>query len=116
LTNGGDKPKVFSWAGDNLIERNTNGVIAMLKFEHIQPGTRIKAYDFEPIPGRPERYVTGTVVKHDEHQGAGVLVIECDGDFAFPEEHNRVGLEVLVPMELVFEYDFTDRVQVLEVA
>lgn len=87
----------------------------MLKFEHIQPGARIKAYDFEPYPGRSERYVTGTVVEHTFEQGAKFLVIDCDGDTAFRPDsgHSRIGERVFVPMEMLFEYDTVDRVQVL---
>jgi hypothetical protein len=86
----------------------------MLKFEHIEPGTRVRAYDHEPFPGRPERYLEGTVVRHEDKDFAKWLVVECEADATFTKpDHNRIGLEVYVPMEMLFEYDEVDRVRVL---
>ena len=63
----------------------------MLKFEHITAGTKIRAYDFQHMPG------------------VMFLVIMADTDTAFTGEHTRVGEEVFVPMEMTFDFD--ERVQ-----
>ncbi len=85
----------------------------MLKFEHITAGTKIRAYDFQPMPGRTDRYVEGTVVRHCNDlahmPGVMFLVIMADTDTAFTGEHTRVGEEVFVPMEMTFDFD--ERVQ-----
>ena len=93
----------------------------MLKFEHIKPGTYVRAYDFEPREDVTERYVEGTVIRHGEmpgYPGAKALVVLCDVDTTWPaenyqgQEYTRVGEEVFVPMELgITEYD--GRVQVV---
>lgn len=79
----------------------------MLKFEHITVGTTIRSYDFEPMEGREDRFVEGTVIAHDVLDGASMLVIDCSVDSAFPDpDYSRVGSEVFVPMEMsMFEYD-----------
>ena len=80
----------------------------MLKFEHIKP-TRVRAYDFEPMEDREDRYVEGVVVEHIEQHGAKFLVVRVEKDTVFPDNPRN---EVLVPMELGFgEYD--NRVEVL---
>lgn len=90
-----------------------------LKYEHIQPGTRIRAWDFERAEGRRDRYVEGVVVKHVWHHGAKMLEIIADVDTAFTTPtHTRVDRAVLVPMETMMEDLFEkfhggDRVEVL---
>lgn len=84
----------------------------MLKFENIAPGTRIKAYDFEPMPGRTDRYVCGIVKRHQWFNGAKFLVIDTDADtMAKYPKNSRIGKETFVPMEMCFDYEV--RVQVL---
>ena len=77
----------------------------MLKFEDIELGTTIKAFDFQPFPGRRDRYVVGKYVRSEWDMGSKFFVILCEEDSAFTGDYNRIGLEVLVPMELMFDYD-----------
>jgi hypothetical protein len=77
-----------------------------LKYEHLGIGTRIRAYDFEPMTGRRNRYVEGKIVDKtvtEDHWKA--LVIECDTDSSYPEGEGRVGIQVFVPMEVAMEYN-----------
>jgi len=87
----------------------------MLKYEHIEVGTRVKAYDHEPFPGREERYLEGEVCQHITDQfGVKFLLVRVSKDATFTKPgHTRVGLYVHVPMEMMFEYDEVDRVQVI---
>ena len=86
----------------------------MLKFEEVELGATIKAFDFEPFPGRRDRFVVGRYVRSEWDMGAKFFVIMCEEDSAFTGDYNRVGLEVLVPMEMMFDYDA--RVEVLSEA
>ena len=77
-----------------------------LKFENIaQIGDTVKAFDFQPSPGRSDRYVEGFVTETKTRFGARVFVIRCTFDSAFPEGNSRVGLDVLVPMETSMDFD-----------
>lgn len=92
----------------------------MLKYQHIEPGTRVRAHDFEPREGVSPKYVEGVVVRHDEmpsQPGALALVINCEVDTCWGSEsyqgheYTREGQEVYVPMQLLgTEYD--GRVQI----
>jgi len=84
----------------------------MLKFEGIAFGTTIKAYDFEPAPGRTARYIIGRIIDTAVVHGAKVYVISCSEDSAFPEDNNRVDELVYVPMETTM--DFHNRVVPLD--
>lgn len=88
---------------------------SLLKYEHIEPGTRVRAYDFEPMQGREERFVEGVVSRHDWWAHAKVLVIDCDRDTLWDRPpRSRVGEEVFVPMETSMEDSWdTPRVQVI---
>ena len=82
----------------------------MLKFEElVKVGDTIKAFDFEPIPGRPDKFVVGEVVRFDVHAREGVrcFIIECTEDSVWADdpEYTRVGYECWVPMETLFDYD-----------
>lgn len=73
----------------------------MLKFENLaEVGNKIKAYDFEPMEGRPDRYLIGTVTAKGKtplgFAGYTVTVTES----SIP---NRVGEEMLVPFGMVFD-------------
>ena len=85
----------------------------MLKYEHIQPGSHIRAYDFKPSEGREDLYVEGEVIEHVNITGFKALKIVCDFDSGAGEnpEYSRVGMEVYVPMECTHDYD--ERVTVL---
>lgn len=82
----------------------------MLKFEGILDGTRIKAFDFEPMEGRTDRYVTGRILHTANRGGAKVYAIMCDEDTSFGglPINSRVGHIVFVPMETTM--DFHNRV------
>jgi len=84
----------------------------MLKFEGINVGTTIRAYDFEPCPGRTDRFVTGPIVRTEYEGGAKFYVIKCTVDSSFPATHTRVGHEIYVPMEMCM--DFNERVTCLD--
>lgn len=86
----------------------------MLKFEGIAVGTKIKAYDFEPCPGRTDRYVVGKIVDTTVRDGAKFYVIECDNDGGVSNEtlSSRVGHTVYVPMEMTGDFD--DRITPLD--
>ena len=92
----------------------------MLKFENTaELGDMIRAYDFEPIPGREDHYVTGRVVAkgpiYQEIDGREVYL--CDGYTIIPHFDTigrREGLEIYVPFEMGFT-DFDGRVENLTV-
>lgn len=79
----------------------------LLKFEEsVKIGDTIRAYDFQPIPDRSNRFIEGLVTDVGFVNGAKCFVVECSKDTNFPEpELTRVGCEVWVPMELLFDYD-----------
>jgi len=56
-------------------------------------GARIKAYDFQPCPGRPDQYVEGVIVRIDEHRGLYEVVVMKDACFSNPPRPR-----VMVPM------------------
>jgi len=80
----------------------------MLKFEGIPVGTKIRAYDFEPMNGRADRYVEGTITKlYDDQYEGYVVAVEKD---TLHSKNERT--EIIVPYEVGFlEYD--ERVTVL---
>lgn len=87
----------------------------MLKFEgKFKVGQVIKAYDFMPIPGRPDSYIIGKVVddynvQHHFH-AYKVDIIE---HVVFGVADSRdVGTEAWIPMEcMMLEYD--NRIQLV---
>ena len=79
----------------------------MLKFENVaEVGNKIKAYDFEPMEGRPDRFLVGVVTNKGKtplgFAGYTVSVTES----SIP---NRVGEEMFVPFGIMFD-DWDDRV------
>ena len=87
----------------------------MLKFEGIAISSKIKAYDFEPMPGRGECFVEGVIVDAGiVGEGYKAYTIKVTRDvFAGEESDERVGEEVFVPMQTGF-FEFDERVTVLE--
>jgi hypothetical protein len=91
----------------------------MLKFESIaNVGDVIKAFDFEPMPGRPDRFISGVVIdkgpiKHPQHDvtmfdGYTIEILETDKG-----SQTRKGEIGYVPFEVSFmEYD--ERVTVID--
>lgn len=92
----------------------------MLKFaETAQVGDVIKAFDFQPMPGRDDHFIVGRVVAKGEihHPVEGFYL--CDGytieiTGADREDDSRIGDTGYVPFETTFDYD--GRVIVLEAA
>lgn len=81
----------------------------MLKFENTaELGDRIRAYDFEPMPGRDDRFVEGVVIDKGYHpEGYKCYTILCDFDSSTDDAtYSRVSHNVYVPMGCsFFEYD-----------
>lgn len=97
----------------------------MLKFENVaEVGQIIKAFDFQPMPGRPDSYLIGEVIakgpifakpNNDREvymcDGYTVLVTESvSGSEMYDKE--RTGIEMYVPFEMSIT-DFDGRVEVL---
>lgn len=77
-----------------------------------QVGQRIKAYDFEPMPGRDERYVIGTIKEAIDDPKPGEIpdyacyYVIVEEDTLFPEEPRTT---VFVPME-IYPGEYKDRI------
>ena len=78
-----------------------------LKFQgKFKEGDKIKAYDFEPMPGRPDRFIIGAVTKVDAESksqpgalGYHVKVEKDEGS------GKRIGKTMFVPYEMGMDYD-----------
>ena len=87
----------------------------MLKFEALaEIGDTIKAFDFEPMTDRPDRFVVGTVVaKGMTDYGYAAYTIDVTEDSVYTDPRART--EVIVPFQVSFmEYD--ERVQLVQTA
>ena len=90
----------------------------MLKFENTAAvGDFIRAYDFEPMPDRPDQYVSGRVLeKGPIYAPFGIDGKEryiCDGYTIvcqYDTDGRREGFNVYVPFEMGFT-DFDGRVE-----
>lgn len=80
----------------------------MLKFEGIPVGTKIRAYDHEPMEGRTDRYVEGTITELYDYEYKGYIVA-VEKDTCFKSNPRK---EVVVPYEVSF-FDYDERVTVL---
>ncbi len=85
-----------------------------LKFQNkFKVGEKIKAYDFQPMPDRDDRYVVGTIIKVDAQSisqpGALGYHIKVEQD---EPSGRRVGQTIFVPYET--EHDHDNRVSVAE--
>lgn len=90
----------------------------VLKFSGLEVGQRIRAYDFEPLPHRKERYAEGVIaevltpdeMQRREMQPVAAYRVVVDVDTVFTENPRP---EVFVPFECgMFEWD--GRVVVIE--
>ncbi len=77
-------------------------------------GTKIRAYDFEPMIGRPDRYIEGRIIEagtimHPEfhHPLFDGYTIEITG--AARKDDPRIGDVGYVPMKVAF-FDFEGRI------
>ena len=70
-------------------------------------GKTIRAYDFEPISGRTDRFVEGVVLSVGRtSEGWDAYTIECTVDSVGIGDYTRVGEIVYVPVEVsMFEYE-----------
>lgn len=85
-----------------------------LKFQDkFKVGDKIKAYDFEPMPDRPDRFVVGTVTKVDAESMSqpGALGYHIKVEKEEPKER-RIGQTIFVPYETGMDHD--DRITVAE--
>lgn len=83
----------------------------MLKYENsAEIGEVIKAYDFEPMEGRPKRFIVGRVIKKGEviHPQYGVSMFEgfhIKITGADRDDDSRIGDIGYIPFETTFDYD-----------
>jgi hypothetical protein len=92
-----------------------------LKYQHIQPATHIRAYDFIPSPDRGECYMEGVVEgHHKQNMGAWFLAMRITREVwaGKPRQDARVGEMIYVPMETCNDAEFEElaginRVQVI---
>lgn len=97
----------------------------MLKFENCaEVGQKIKALDFQPMPGRRDSYLIGRVIEKgpmygqiDDRVDVPKIYI-CDGYKVYVTDSvsgsdrydmERLGTEMIVPFESSFDFD--ERVQ-----
>jgi len=81
----------------------------MLKFDGLAVGTKIRAYDFQPMSDRPDRFVEGIITSETSELGPDMYTIDVTKDTGFPENPR---IEVFVPKEVIFmEYD--NRIEVI---
>lgn len=66
-----------------------------MKVEDMRVGDIVKSFDFEPIPGRQDRFVVGTIIENDGQ----LITIKVIADTAFPEEPRE---EVQTPVKMFF--------------
>ena len=92
----------------------------MLKFENTaNVGDTIRAYDFRPMPDRPDTYVDGRV----ESKGSIFVEIEegrkvyvCDGytiHCHYDTDGVREGIKIHIPFEIGGPSEFDNRVEVI---
>lgn len=71
---------------------------------NVQTGDLIKAFEFEPIPGREDRYVIGAIDRIEEHayiiNGSTIIKDTCYGTARMNENVN-----VRVPFRTMHDYD-----------
>ena len=73
-----------------------------LKFSGFKVGQTIKAFDFMPMEGRPDRFVQGEIISIPQDRGYHCYEVKADVSSTFYDQ----GVSVFVPMEMDFmEYD-----------
>lgn len=85
----------------------------MLKYENVAKiGDTIKAFDFEPMEGRPDMFLIGKVIdKGITENGYAAFTVEVTES---PEHEKRVGATMFVPFESFMDYE--GRVTLVEAA
>lgn len=76
--------------------------MAQLKYEGIAIGTRIKAFDFPPMPDRDDQYIEGVIDHVTEDYGYKAYYVKPDVDSTRKFTTRKA---VLVPMESDVDYD-----------
>lgn len=99
-----------------LSELTPNEIDGMrsMKFGTFEPGDMIKGYGFEPMPGRPERYLQGTITRFVRHPftQAFMYEIEIEENAENPNDDSRYGF---IPVGVVGEDSWAvDRVQAVD--
>lgn len=71
---------------------------------NVQTGDLIKAFEFEPIPGRDDKYVIGAIDRIEEYGFVikGETIIK---DTAFGTDRMVEGVEIRVPFRTMMDYD-----------
>lgn len=75
-----------------------------LKFEGLEKGTAIRAFDFEPLEGRPDQYIEGKIININPKwidYDCYAILIDHDTTPKMP----RKGRVAYVPMETTFDFD-----------
>jgi len=74
------------------------------KRDMLRNGDLIKAYEFEPIPGRDDKYVIGAIDRIEEFAYVikGETIIK---DTAFDTARMKEGVEIRVPFRTMFDYE-----------
>lgn len=71
-------------------------------------GDRIRAYDFQPIPGRVEYFIEGEVIDKSFNQNCHCFVVLCDVDTSDTLCENntaRKGENVYVPFGTLMDWE-----------
>jgi len=61
-------------------------------------GDKIKAFDFQPMEGRDDRYVVGTIINKDDYS----YTIQVEKDTNAPEGYR---IEVIVPFVVMCDFE-----------
>lgn len=77
----------------------------MLKFEGIPVGNVVRAYDFKPMESRPDSYIEGVIFGEFSGPYKGYRVRVINDSDKEDVKYSRIGLEVIVPMEVSHDYD-----------
>ena len=71
---------------------------------NVKVGDLIKAFEFEPMSDRPDRFVIGAIDRIEEHhyviKGETIIKDTCYGEARMQE-----GVEVRVPFKTLFDYE-----------
>lgn len=76
----------------------------MFRIDNLKVGDLIRAYEFEPIPGRDDKYLVGAIDRIEEYGFVikGETIIK---DTAYNTARMNEGVEVRIPFRTMFDYD-----------
>tara|TARA_Y100001949_G_C15983926_1_gene329642 strand:+ start:732 stop:2438 length:1707 start_codon:yes stop_codon:yes gene_type:complete len=103
-----DTPKTVAGKIEEAM-RTPNFKLEDAKFQgKFQKGDMIKAYDYQPMEGRDEKFIVGKVVAVDKESktqpGAMGYHVKVEQDTLF-DKNSREGKTVFVPYEVSMDYD-----------